>query len=188
MFEAQLNEGASLHVLQMENTEALFNLVDMERARLRQTLQWVDFTKSAADVGKFIEGGLEQYADRKGMHCAISEGAQIVGVAGINGINWRYLSCDFGYWIASAYEGKGLVTCAVQMLMRHAFADLKLHRVEIECRPDNLRSRAIPERLGFTYEGTRREAQDVGGERFDLMMYGLLVHEWRAKQIQPDRY
>ena len=55
-----------------------------------------------------------------------------------------------------------------------------LHRVEIRAAEDNLRSRAIPERLGFEQEGVLREAERVGERYHDLVVYGLMASEWQA--------
>jgi ribosomal-protein-serine acetyltransferase len=52
-----------------------------------------------------------------------------------------------------------------------------LHRVEIRCGVGNTRSRKIPERLGFAFEGTLREAIWVNGRFHDLAVYGLLETE-----------
>ena len=62
------------------------------------------------------------------------------------------------------------MTAAVACLMDHAFDEWRLNRVEIGVGPDNRRSRAIPERLGFREEGVLRSA-----ERFDETDYHDLV-------------
>jgi len=61
---------------------------------------------------------------------------------------------------------------------------MKLHRVEIRCDPDNLRSRAIPNRLGFTEEGTLRQVAWQYDHFLDLVVYSLLADEWGKKSSQ----
>ena len=70
------------------------------------------------------------------------------------------------------------MTAVVSALLDHAFYEWELHRVEIHCAPENARSRAIPERLGFREEARLREAELVGGSYLDSVVYGLLEEEW----------
>ena len=53
-----------------------------------------------------------------------------------------------------------------------------LHRIEIHAAADNLRSRAVAERLGFTLEGTMRDGHRKPDDTYvDQMVYGLLVSD-----------
>ena len=99
----------------------------------------------------------------------------MIGAAGFAGIDWVARATSVGYWLSEEHQGRGLMTRAVKALVDHAFGELELHRVEIQAAADNLRSRAIPERLGFQEEGTLREAERVGGRYHDLVVYGLLA-------------
>ena len=60
------------------------------------------------------------------------------------------------------------------------FEELGLHRIVIRAGTDNARSRGVPERLGFTYEGIAREEGRGSDGFYDLAVYGLLDREWRA--------
>lgn len=59
-----------------------------------------------------------------------------------------------GYWLGKAFLGQGLATRAV---LEYLFAEETLHRVGVQGGVANRRSPALPERLGFTHEGTRRQ-------------------------------
>ena len=85
---------------------------------------------------------------------------------------------EIGYWLGREYEGRGIMTDACRAVITHLFRELELHRVEIRCAVGNLRSAAIAKRLGFTLEGTQREAQLVGGQYHDLFVYGMLRQDW----------
>jgi ribosomal-protein-serine acetyltransferase len=67
--------------------------------------------------------------------------------------NWHVPKFEIGYWIDTRYSGNGYMTEAVQGITSFAFNELKARRVEIRCDSRNVKSRAIPERLGFTLEG-----------------------------------
>ncbi len=70
------------------------------------------------------------------------------------------------------------MTRACRALVDYAFAKLQLNRVEIRCATGNLRSQAIPERLGFTREGTLREGEWLYDHFVDLIVYSMLAREW----------
>jgi ribosomal-protein-serine acetyltransferase len=66
------------------------------------------------------------------------------------------------------------MTAACRAFVSHAFHTLKLNRVTIECASGNTRSRGIPERLGFTFEGVIRGAEWLHDHFADHAIYGLL--------------
>ena len=76
------------------------------------------------------------------------------------------------------------MTKACRVLVGYAFRELRLNRVEIYCAVENQRSRRIPERLGFTEEGTHRQAEWVHDHFKDLVSYSMLAGEWKAKESQ----
>ncbi|WP_240480102.1 GNAT family N-acetyltransferase [Paenibacillus fonticola] len=99
---------------------------------------------------------------------------------------WQALS-DSYIWIGMQenprldieYIGMGLATKATKLLINHSFEELGLRKVEINVARENLKSKAIPERLGFTAEGTIRNYEYLNGEYHDRIIYGLLQDEWK---------
>jgi ribosomal-protein-serine acetyltransferase len=79
-----------------------------------------------------------------------------------------------GYWLDAAHQGKGIMTAACREMIKHAFQELDLHRVVIACATENLRSRAIPERLGFKLEGVARQSEWLYDHFVDHAIYALL--------------
>lgn len=78
---------------------------------------------------------------------------EFIGSSGLHRIEWGVPKFEIGYWIHSQFSGKGYMTEAVEGIMGFAFNELKANRVEIRCDSKNVRSRAIPEKLGFKLEG-----------------------------------
>ena len=64
-----------------------------------------------------------------------------------------------------------------------ALLELQFNRVEIRCATENTRSSAIPDRLRFTLEGVLRQVQLLHDRYVDLVVYSMLVEQWR--EIQP---
>jgi ribosomal-protein-serine acetyltransferase len=126
----------------------------------------------------FIRATRKQFADNDGFQTAIIDDETIIGVVGFHAVDWRNRSTSIGYWLAENRQGRGTMTEAVRALLDHAFTRWNLNRVEIRVAGGNLRSRAIPSRLGLVDEGVLREAERFG-ERFeDSVVYSMLAKDW----------
>ncbi|TCZ79290.1 N-acetyltransferase [Paenibacillus albiflavus] len=86
-------------------------------------------------------------------HIFLKDTLQFIGISGFHHINWNVPKFEIGYWIDSRYSGKGYIGEAVQGITQFAFTELKARRVEIRCDALNHKSRAIPEKMGYTLEG-----------------------------------
>jgi ribosomal-protein-serine acetyltransferase len=126
----------------------------------------------------FIRLTRKQVADNDGFQTAIERAGSIVGVVGFHSVDWENRATSIGYWLDQRRQGEGIMTRAVRALVDHALLGWQLNRVEIQAAPDNRRSRAIPERLGFREEGVRREAAKVGDRYLDMVVYGMLASAW----------
>jgi ribosomal-protein-serine acetyltransferase len=178
MFRLALGEDAELRLLEARHAEPLFALVEQNRAHLRRWLPWVEGNQSVADSHTFIRNALQQFANNNGLQAGIWQRDALAGVIGHNYIDWSNGKTELGYWLSAAYQGHGLMTRACRALTDYSFNELHLNRVEIHCAVGNVRSRAIPERLGFTQEGTLRQAGWLYDHYVDLVVYGMLAAEW----------
>jgi RimJ/RimL family protein N-acetyltransferase len=85
---------------------------------------------------------------------------------------------EIGYWITAEREGQGLASETAAALTRVAFEVARAARVEIHCTPRNLRSAAVPRRLGFTHEATLRRRLPAGqGALEDRMVWTMFPEE-----------
>jgi RimJ/RimL family protein N-acetyltransferase len=87
------------------------------------------------------------------LHIFHKETGAFIGATGLHRIDWKVPKFEIGYWIDSNESGKGYMTEAVKGVTGFAFQQLKANRIEIRCDMKNIRSRAIPERLGFILDG-----------------------------------
>lgn len=181
MLTRPLSPDLGLTLLEPRHAEPLFRAVDENRSYLRQWLPWLDLTESSADTLAFIHRTRQQLAENNGFQTAILYHGEIVGMIGHIGIEWSHRSTSLGYWLAEAAQGRGLMTTACRAYIGHAFGELGLNRVEIRAAVENRKSRAIPERLGFTLEGVIRDAEWLYGHFVDHAVYGLLAREWQGR-------
>jgi RimJ/RimL family protein N-acetyltransferase len=91
---------------------------------------------------------------------------------------------EIGYWIDRTLQGKGLVSEAVTALCSVAFEIMKARRLEIRCSPENVRSRAVAQRLGFQLDGVLRDSGYGGsGELEDKMVWSVIAREYPAHAL-----
>lgn len=101
---------------------------------------------------------------------------------GACGIRIQDSDCgEMGYWISGEHTGKGYMTRTARFLTDYGFRMYDLHRMEIHCAKENKKSRAIPERLGYTHEASLRERHRLPSGYHDLEIYGLLRKEWEKQ-------
>ena len=178
MFYHRLDAESALSLREKRHSEELFALTEHNRERLREWLPWLDQCRTLSDTQTFIREALEQFGRNRGFSAGIWHQGALAGVIGFHGIDWPNRSASLGYWIDQGHEGKGLISLSVRAMTDHAFGSWQLNRMVIRCATANLRSRAIPERLGFTLEGTLRQAENLYGSYVDLVVYGILASEW----------
>ncbi|MEC1582474.1 GNAT family protein [Bacillus subtilis] len=79
-----------------------------------------------------------------------------------------------GYFLDKAYNGKGIMTEAVRLVVDYAFHKLKLHRIEAGVMPRNLGSMRVLEKAGFHKEGIARKNVKINGVWEDHQVLAIL--------------
>jgi ribosomal-protein-serine acetyltransferase len=176
-FEFDLGGGYVLRSMRADDVDALYEVTLADQDRLRPWMPWAS-DLAVEHTQTYVISTLELAAAGQALPGVISAGDTIAGAVGFNRIDKLHASAAVGYWLAEAHVGRGLMTAAVRALLDHGFRTLELHRIEIGAAPANARSRAIPERLGFTQEGVLRESERFGDRFGDIVLYSLLAEEW----------
>jgi ribosomal-protein-alanine N-acetyltransferase len=79
------------------------------------------------------------------------------------------------YWVSAADNGRGLATAAVRDMIRVAFAELGLHRIQAETLLHNVRSQRVLERNGFVRFGMAPAYLKIAGNWRDHFLYQVLA-------------
>ena len=103
---------------------------------------------------------------------ALAYQGDLVGQVTVGGIAWGSVRAGYvGYWIDSAVAGRGIMPTAVAMALDHCFDTLRLHRVEINIRPENDASLRVVEKLGLRREGERAAYLHIDGDWRDHVTF-----------------
>jgi ribosomal-protein-alanine N-acetyltransferase len=127
-------------------------------------------------------------ADYRGLFVCRRADGRIVGVFNISQIIRGPMQSAFlGYWVGAPFAGHGYMTRGLALVLRHAFRTLKLHRIEANLQPGNLRSRALVRRAGFRKEGFSPRYLKLGGRWCDHERWALCKEEWRPPRSRRRR-
>jgi len=101
---------------------------------------------------------------------------QIVGVINLtNVVLGGFRSGYLGYYAFAGFERQGFMRSGLRSVVRHAFAKLKLHRLEANIQPGNLASIALVRACDFNKEGHSPRYLKIGGRWRDHERWAILA-------------
>lgn len=170
----RLNQTTVLRPLTSLDAPDIFNTINTQRRYLTRWLPFVSQTRTIEDTLRFVRTSVIDFERGDYVFVIVCEG-QFAGLIGFKDTDRENRRTELGYWLAEEFQGRGLMTEAVNVLCKWAFRKQRMFRVQIKCATENVRSRAIPERLGFVHEGTERcGARLANGRYTDLEVYSRL--------------
>ena len=108
-----------------------------------------------------------------------NEDDALIGSANLGHVVFGNLrSAYLGYSAFVPHQRQGLMREGLELVLRHAFGTLGLHRVEVNVQPGNVRSIALAERLGFRHEGYSPRYLRIGGRWRDHVRFAMLADEF----------
>lgn len=182
MFSYQIDSQLKLALPQLEQAEELTALVQHNLEHLKRWMPWATETYSVESGREWIQRTLNEFAEHGMFNAVILYNEKAAGTIGFHNLDTANRSAHIGYWISKDHEGKGIISRCCKVLIDYLFDVMMLNRVQINCSVENVRSRAIPERLGFKLEGIQRQAEFINGAFRDWAIYSMLKEEWKANR------
>ncbi len=172
---------------QPAHAPALWEAVEASRDRLEPWLRWPRDIHSSDHARERI---LRLHADwllRDRLAWGLFESTteRLLGEVAMVHIDWTGRVFELAYWLRTDAEVHGYMREAVAVVTRLSFEDLGANRVAVRVEADNVRSRRVPEGLGYVLEGTlRRDHLGLDGEPTDVLVFALTADdysrlEWR---------
>ncbi len=158
LFEELCSERVIVRPYRESDAQALFEAVAESRDHLRPWLPFADEHQTVDESRNWIIQQVANWILRDDLALSIweRESGRYLGGTGLHPHDWAIGYFEIGYWIRASAEGHGYITESVRLLTDYAFDNLKANRIEIRCDELNMRSAAIPKRLGFVQEGRLR--------------------------------
>jgi ribosomal-protein-serine acetyltransferase len=177
-----IDRNLRLELTSVQHTEGLYEALNNSRQHLSAFLPWVDKMQTVNDFRNYIKNCELLYEEKKEVSFVMLYDETPVGRIGLHHMNLQNKNASVGYWLTKNMEGKGIVIRSCKELLAYGFEVLELNRIELKAAVENLRSRAVAEKLGFTKEGIAREAELVNNRFLDLTLYSMLSSEWRERK------
>ncbi|WP_395062281.1 GNAT family N-acetyltransferase [Flavobacterium sp.] len=99
---------------------------------------------------------------------------KLIGIIGHYRIQPENHRCEIGYMILPQYNGQGIVTEAIKIVLEYGFDDLQMHSIEAVIDPDNVASERVLQKNGFVKEAHILENELYEGKFWDTVIYSLL--------------
>ncbi|MBL8164770.1 MAG: GNAT family N-acetyltransferase [Anaerolineae bacterium] len=169
-----------LRELLPSDAEAIFRIRGDHQVTQYNTGRPYESVEQASDLLDAISAAYDDKAEvRWGITLKQSDG-QVIGMCGYN--YWQRVDqrASVGYDLARAAWGQGIMTEALRAVVWFGFERMELHRVEADAEARNTASLRVLEKVGFRREGVQRDYFYAGGAFHDLVLFGLLRHEFIA--------
>lgn len=179
-----LQQGAlRLEPLREADLPALLALAEANR----ESQQFMNGTQRP----DWYRDALADHRAHRAVTFAIRLAGELVGTTRFFDFNATLPSAEIGYtWLDSRQHGTGLNNMIKYLLLRHAFEEWQLVRVQLKTAASNLRSQRAIEKLGAQREGVLRNQRRLADGRLDdTVMYSITDREWpQVKQQLEARF
>jgi len=121
-----------------------------------------------------LQQSLMQFQSGQSVCLGLMQSGKIIGVCNFSNIvRGPFQACHLGYAIAHSHQGQGYMHEALKAAIHHMFYSKNLHRIMANYLPENLRSAALLQRLGFEREGYAKSYLKIHGEWRDHVLTAL---------------
>ena len=137
---------------------------------------------------KHLDWLISLHTEKKGLRPVITIKGEdtYIGDVGYYDYEKKHNRAEIGYILGKDHWGKGIMTEALEAMLRYGFKRMNLNRVQALIDPRNKASMRVAEKQGFMYEGTFREYEFEYGDYIDLYMYSLLARDFNRQWTLPE--
>ena len=175
--ELIVDHNIVLKILDINDSQIIFDAIDTNRYHLRKWLPFIDATRTVNDTRAFVKSIVEDIERRQEVF-TIWFNDSFCGLAGIKEIDFLNRKAEIGYWLVENATGKGIMIKSVDKVIQFVFDELEMNRIQIRCGVGNTKSSAIPKKLGFFFEGVERQGERFHTKYIDLEVYSMLKSEY----------
>jgi len=158
-----LPSGELLRPFGFDDLDQLVDVINDDLEHLKPWMPWAQQPVTAESETQFLTGSARNWAEGTDFVYGIVDGGAILGGAGLHTRRGPG-ELEIGYWLRAGAEGRGLATAATRVLAEVAASYDEVAQVVICCDEANVRSAAVPRRLGFTLAAVEQREPLAAGE------------------------
>lgn len=179
----------------LTGSRVLLRAVREEDAAARQSLGWhagiernyghisADRSMTAGEAARWLDAVRAAEADPTRRHWVIETHGRLVGVAFLHSITEEDRKARFAIGLFHPSDlGKGYGSDATRLVLRYAFTEMSLNRVDLRVLAVNEPAIAAYERCGFVVEGRERESCWLDGQAYDDIVMGCLAKDYLGRE------
>lgn len=176
-----VSQDIKLKQVSLSDAKDIFDTINSQRDYLGQWLPFVNYTEVIEDSISFIQSIIDSPPEKFELIFVINYKDEFAGIIGFKDTDRANCKTEIGYWLSEPFQGKGIITQSVRLLVEYAFSNLGINRIQIKCAVGNLPSKKVPQRLNFHFEGIERDGELLAnGEYTNLEVYSLLRVEFES--------
>lgn len=159
-----------LEKIALHHAESLYTQINKHRDFLSHFVHWTRFTHAQQDSEAFIQLCEQESKQGISFTWAICVEGIAVGTVSFNRpIDWQNRTAMFGYWLSPDFQGLGIVTQAVESVIKNTNAHFD--RYILKCAVHNEKSNAVAKRCGFKFVERLSQAEKIGEQLYDQNCY-----------------
>ena len=143
-----------------------------------QTMKYIPrpLAKTKEDALGHIAMIDEKIENNEGINWAITlkNSPKLIGIIGHYRIKPEHYRAEIGYMLLPKYNGKGIITEAINYVVNYGFEIMKLHSIEAIIDPENFASAKVLQKNGFVKEAHLKENEYFEGRFLDTVIYSIL--------------
>lgn len=167
-----------LRTLRFPDAEVIENFAKDKRITKYTFVVPPPFTKKK--VASFIRKLKEEEKKKLAYPFVIEflENEKLIGMIELLKINKKNKSAEIGFWLAKNYQGKGLAKESLDLILKFAFKELMLERIEARVLSKNKPAQKLLELSGFKLEGRLKKKTYFKNQWFDDLIYAILKKDF----------
>ncbi len=167
-----------IRLINNNDSKGIHQLIQNNLKRLEDTFAGtVSKTKTIDKTKEFIEDAVNRIQLKTYFPFVIIDKTtqRLIGFIDIKNIDWNIPKAEIGYYIDVNYDGKGIASNALKVIVNYSFDTLKMNKLFLRTTICNIGSQKVAEKNSFEKEGyIRQDYKTMSGKIVDLIYYGLI--------------